>query len=96
MKEYTTPSIDIALDGAYDVLAHAERVVVTLKGRQVIEKEPTVDKTILSISLTQQETALLGAGILLIEVTILTKDGSVLKSDTIKTTIEASLRREVI
>ena len=96
MKEYTTPTIDIALEGAADALADAQAIIVTLKGRQTIEKTPSVDRSILSITLTQQETAILGVGTVLIEVTILTVGGAVLKSDTIKTTIQAAVRKELI
>ena len=96
IKEYTTPTIDIALEGAQDLLKDAARVVVTVKGRQVIEKAPTVDRGILSFSLTQEETAILGVGTVQMEVSILTADGYVLKSNTIKTTIEAALRRETM
>ena len=95
-KEYTTPMIDIALDGAQDALRDAVKVIVTIKGRQTIEKEPTIDRGILSFSLKQEETAILGVGTVLMEVSILTKDGYVLKSNTVKTTIEAALRREVM
>lgn len=95
-KEYTTPMIDIALDGAQDLLKDAARVVVTIKGRQTIEKEPTIDRGILSFSLTQEETAILGVGTVQMEVSILTVDGYVLKSNTVKTTIEAALRRETM
>lgn len=96
MKEYTTPTIDIALEGAADAIADAQAIIVTLKGRQTIEKTPGVDRSILSITLTQQETAILGVGTVLIEVTILTVGGAVLKSDTIKTTIQAAVRKELI
>lgn len=96
MKEYTTPTIDIALEGAQDVIADAQAIIVTLKGRQTIEKTPTVDRSILSVTLTQQETAILGVGTVLIEVTLLTVGGAVLKSDTIKTTIQAAVRKELI
>ena len=96
MKEYTTPTIDIALEGAADAIADAQAIIVTLKGRQIIEKTPGVDRSILSITLTQQETAILGVGTVLIEVTILTVGGAVLKSDTIKTTIQAAVRKELI
>ncbi len=95
-KEYTPPMIDIPLDGAQDLLKDAARVVVTIKGRQVIEKTPTIDRGILSFSLTQEETAILGVGTVQMEVSILTVDGYVLKSNTIKTTIEAALRRETM
>ena len=95
-KEYTTPSIDIALDGAQDVLNDAKKVIVTIKGRQTIEKTPTIDRGILSFKLTQSETAILGVGAVHIEVTVLTKDDYVVKSSTVKTTIEAAIRREVI
>ena len=95
-KEYTTPMIDIALDGAQEALRDAAKVIVTIKGRQTIEKEPIIDRGILSFALKQEETAILGVGTLLMEVTILTKDGFVLKSNTVKTTIEAALRKEVI
>lgn len=95
-KEYTTPTIDIAVDGIQDLLPDAKRIIVTLKGRQTIEKEPSIERSILSISLTQQETAILGVGTILIEVTVQTSDGFVLKSETIKTTIEAAIRREVM
>ena len=95
-KEYTTPSIDIALEGAQDIIAEAQAIIVTVKGRQTSEKTPTVDRSILSVTLTQEETAILGVGTVLIEVTILTMGGTVLKSSTIKTTIEAAVRREVI
>lgn len=95
-KEYTTPMIDIALDGAQDALRDAEKVIVTIKGRQTIEKEPIIDRGILSFSLKQEETAILGVGTVLMEVSILTKDGYVLKSNTVKTTIEAAIRREVM
>lgn len=95
IKEYTTPTIDISLDGAHEALANAARVIVTLKGRQTIEKEPAIDRSILSVSLTQEETAILGVGPVLIEATILTQDGCVLKSDTIRTTIDAAVRKEV-
>ena len=96
MKEYTPPTIDIALEGAADAIADAQAIIVTLKGRQTIEKTPGVDRSILSITLTQQETAILGVGTVLIEVTILTVGGAVLKSDTIKTTIQAAVRKELI
>ena len=96
MKEYTTPTIDIALEGAADAIADAQAIIVTLKGRQTIEKTPGVDRSILSITLTQQETAILGVGTVLIEVTILTVGGAVLKSDTIQTTIQAAVRKELI
>ena len=96
IKEYTTPMIDIALENAQDVLRDASRVVVTIKGRQTIEKEPAIDRGILSFSLTQEETAILGVGTVMMEVTVLTVDGYVLKSNTIKSTIEAALRREVM
>ena len=95
-KEYTTPMIDIALDGAQDALRDAVKVIVTIKGRQTIEKEPIIDRGILSFALKQEETAILGVGTVLMEVSILTKDGYVLKSNTVKTTIEAALRREVM
>lgn len=95
-KEYTTPMIDIALDGAQEALRDAEKVIVTIKGRQTIEKEPIIDRGILSFGLKQEETAILGVGTVLMEVTILTKDGYVLKSNTVKTTIEAAIRREVM
>ena len=95
-KEYTTPMIDIALDGAQDALRDAEKVIVTIKGRQTIEKEPIIDRGILSFSLKQEETAIFGVGTVLMEVSILTKDGYVLKSNTVKTTIEAAIRREVM
>lgn len=95
-KEYTTPMIDIALDGAQEALRDAVKVIVTIKGRQTIEKEPTIDRGILSFALKQEETAILGVGTVLMEVSILTKDGYVLKSNTVKTTIEAALRREVM
>lgn len=88
--------IDIALDGAQDALRDAEKVIVTIKGRQTIEKEPIIDRGILSFSLKQEETAILGVGTVLMEVSILTKDGYVLKSNTVKTTIEAAIRREVM
>ena len=89
-------TIDIALDGAQEVLKDAARVIVTIKGRQTIEKEPTIDRGILSFSLTQEETAILGVGTVQMEVSILTVDGYVLKSNTIKTTIEAAIRRETM
>jgi len=95
-KEYTTPMIDIALDGAQEALRDAVKVIVTIKGRQTIEKEPTIDRGILSFSLKQEETAILGVGTVLMEVSILTKDGYVMKSNTVKSTIEAALRREVM
>lgn len=95
-KEYTTPMIDIALDGAQEALRDAVKVIVTIKGRQTIEKEPVIDRGILSFALKQEETAILGVGTVLMEVSILTKDGYVLKSCTIKTTIEAAIRREVM
>lgn len=95
-KEYTTPMIDIALDGAQDLLKDAARVIVTIKGRQIIEKTPTIDRGILSFTLTQEETAILGVGTVQMEVSILTVDGYVLKSNTIKTSIEAALRRETM
>lgn len=95
-KEYTTPTIDIALEGAQEAIAAAQKIIVTLKGRQTLEKIPVVDRSILSISLTQQETAILGVGTVLIEVTLLTVDGVVLKSNTIKTTIDAAVRKEVL
>lgn len=95
-KEYTTPMIDIALDGAQEALRDAVKVIVTIKGRQTIEKEPVIDRGILSFSLKQEETAILGVGTVLMEVSILTKDGYVLKSNTVKSTIEAAIRREVM
>lgn len=88
--------IDIALDGAQDLLKDAARVIVTIKGRQIIEKTPTIDRGILSFTLTQEETAILGVGTVQMEVSILTVDGYVLKSNTIKTSIEAALRRETM
>lgn len=96
IKEYTTPTIDIALEGAADALACAQSVIVTLKGRQTIEKVPVIDRSILTVSLTQQETAILGVGTILIEVTLLTDAGVVLKSSTVKTTIEAAVRKELM
>ena len=95
-KEYTTPMIDIALDGAQEALRDAVKVIVTIKGRQTIEKEPAIDRGILSFTLKQEETAILGVGTVLMEVSILTKDGYVMKSNTVKTTIEAAIRREVM
>lgn len=88
--------IDIALDGAQDLLKDAARIIVTIKGRQIIEKTPTIDRGILSFTLTQEETAILGVGTVQMEVSILTVDGYVLKSNTIKTSIEAALRRETM
>lgn len=96
IKEYTTPMIDIALEGAQDLLRDASRVIVTIKGRQTIEKTPAIDRGILSFSLTQEETAILGVGTVMMEVTVMTADGYVLKSNTIKSTIEAAIRREVM
>ena len=96
IKEYTTPMIDIALENSQDILRDASRVIVTIKGRQTIEKTPAIDRGILSFSLTQEETAILGVGTVQMEVTVLTVDGHVLKSSTIKTSIEAAIRREVM
>lgn len=96
IKEFTTPMIDIALEGAQDLLRDARRVIVTIKGRQTVEKTPAIDRGILSFSLTQEETAILGVGTVQMEVTVLTVDGYVLKSNTIKSTIEAAIRREVM
>lgn len=97
MKEYTTPRVTILLRGASRLLAAAEEVVVSAKsGKTRIDKNGEVESESVHVTYTQDETARFLPGTILFEVTIKTPDGSVVKSETVRTTLHEAVRREVL
>lgn len=98
MKEYTTPTIIMQLEGANvaELLAGAQKVVLTVRGAGAsYDFEPEVEDTSLKVKLTQEQTAAL-SGKVRFEATIKTSAGDVVKSETVGATIEDALLEEVM
>lgn len=98
MKEYTTPTIAIRLEGqnVAELLAGAQRVILTVKGAgATYELTPEIEDTDLIVKLTQEQTAKL-KGSVRFEATIKTSTGDVVKSETVSATIADALLDEVI
>lgn len=71
MKQYTTPTVRIRLDGMEELLSEADTLVVTASdGETDIDLTPTVEGDILSVTLTEQQTAQLQVGKISFEVTL--------------------------
>ena len=96
MKQYTTPTINVRMEGYGDVLASADTIILTVSdGVTDIDLVPSVDNETLTVTLTQEQTASLSVGSILIEVTISVM-GHVFKSKTLKTRMEEAVREEVM
>lgn len=109
MKTYTTPTVSMQLEGAEEVLASAERVILTARnGLYSVDKDwpeggLDVDGDTVSAKLTQGETARLGAAVdkngkaaIAFEVTVKFPDGTVVKSETAYATIADAVRKEEV
>lgn len=96
MKQYTTPTINVRMEGYGDVLSSADIIVVTVSdGTTDIDLIPTIDSETLTVTLTQEQTASLEVGPIFVEVTISVM-GHVFKSKTMKTRMEEAIRDEVM
>lgn len=97
MKEYTTPRVTIVMRGAGKLLEKAETVLITAKnGKAHIDKPAEINGESVSALYTQDETASFAPGTILFEVTIKMPDGTVMKSETVKSTMREAVRREVL
>lgn len=102
MKEYTTPTVKVQLEGSEEILANAKRVILTAEsGDGEIDKEwpdkgLTVDADTVSAMYTQDETVLLGSGWVRFEVTVVLPDGQVLKSETVEEKMHRAVREEMV
>lgn len=99
MKQYTTPDITILLPGAADLLGAATLIVVTLKGKRTIDlvkDDLTVEGETITFRLTQGQTGTLGPGTVKYEVTLGFADGTTMKTETDRFTINEALRKETL
>lgn len=92
MKTYTTPTIKLTVRDGEDILANAQAVIVTMRcenGQQ--DFVPSIGGTELSWTLTQAQTAQM-CGRVDVEATIKANDGSVIKTETKKFSIEHAVK----
>lgn len=98
MKRYTTPTVALRITdaGAAELLAAATGATLSAQGpRGRVDVPATVDGDALKATLTQAQTARLGAGTVEWEGTLAFDDGAVVKTKTVESSIdEAVLRRE--
>lgn len=99
MKRYTTPTVALRItdDGAAELLAAATSATLSAEGtRGRVDVAAQVDGASVRTTLTQAQTARLGAGPVKWEATLRFADGTVVKTKTVESTVdEAVLRREV-
>ena len=99
MKRYTTPTAALRItdEGAAELLASAVSATLSAEGtRGRVDAPAEVDGATVRATLTQAQTARLGAGPVRWEATLLFADGSVVKTKTVESAVdEAVLRREV-
>lgn len=97
MKEYTTPTIAIRLCNAAWLLEKDPKIIVTLKGNMTLTMEAprfSIVGSVLFLTLTQAETAALGAVRVKAEVTMALENGFAAKSPTMGFTIHEAVRKE--
>lgn len=98
MKRFTTPTVTLRItdDGAAELLAAAVGATLSAQGpRGRVDVPAAVDGDALKATLTQAQTARLGAGTVEWEATLTFDDGAVVKTKTVASTVdEAVLRRE--
>lgn len=98
MKRFTTPTVALRItdDGAAELLAAVTGATLSAQGpRGRVDVPATVDGDALKATLTQAQTARLGAGTVEWEGTLAFDDGAVVKTKTVESSIdEAVLRRE--
>lgn len=101
MKQFTTPTIGVTVEDweevtAAEVLAAADKILLTVSdGIKEVNLEPakTVEN-VLYFDLSEQDTGMLEAGNLSMELTLKTGD-KLMKSKTFKAKLEESVRNEV-
>jgi hypothetical protein len=100
LKQYTTPTITITIEGASEILANADRVIVTFaRNRYLYDLDGIVDGDTVTVSLTQEQTATL-KGSIQVEVSVVTKNDNgslnIIKSETMTMEVEPSIKQEII
>lgn len=99
MKQYTTPDLEICLPGAAELLETCSLLSVYIKGNCSLDfdkEDVRVDGEMIYVHLSQGQTGSLGPGNIALEITLGFPDGTTLKSQTIRTTIEEALRKETL
>lgn len=101
MKAYTTPEVRMQLEGAQDILANAEKIILTAEsGKAEIDRvgpsdELTVEGDTIIVRYTQEETVSLGVGDIRFEATVKLADGTVVKSTTVSVKMGVAVREEL-
>lgn len=96
MKQYTTPLITLTVEGQEELLSKADKIVLTVSDDEKrINLTPTVEGDKLMVQLSQEQTAMLSAGNIYVEATIL-YEGRVFKTTTAKAKLSQAIREEVL
>ena len=96
IKQYTTPTIQLTIENGAEILAAADKVIVTVSdGSLDIDYEPVIEEDTLTITMTEADTARLSLGNMLVEATI--KLGAqIIKTKTVKTKLVEAIRDKVV
>lgn len=96
MKEYTDADIALRIEGASEELASAQKVVITVeRGSSQVTKDAEIVGDVATIHLTPADTETLGTGNASAELTLVTADGMVRKSNTVRFAIRDAVLEEV-
>lgn len=96
MKQYTDADIVLRIEGAAEELAKAKKVVLTVeRGSNQVTKDATIDGDTVAIHLTPEDTVTLGTGLASCEMTMVTADGMVAKSSTVRVNVSDAVLEEV-
>lgn len=96
MKQYTTPTIQVTITGAEELLAAADDIILTVSDDVTdIDLNVTLDGDTVTAIMSELQTAQLQAGTVYVEVTIKIDD-KVFKTKTLKTKLQEAIRNEVV
>ena len=96
MKQYTTPTIQVTITGAEELLAAADDIILTVSDDVTdIDLNVTLDGDTVTAIMSELQTAQLQAGTVYVEVTIKI-DNKVFKTKTLKTKLQEAIRNEVV
>ena len=96
MKQFTTPSLQLTIHGAEEILSGADKVILTISdGDKDINLTPRVEGNVLTAVMRQEQTARLESGTLYIEATIVVGD-KVFKTKTLEASLDEAVKNKVV
>lgn len=98
MKEYTDADITIQIPDYADVLAAANKIIISVRDQKgdILNRDATVDEDTVSIHLSPEDFNTLKPGIIEIEASIFDSDGLVAKTETVKDKILPSVASVIL